>query len=217
MNTRTLRYLRIRAVADRLVAALAVIILSPLFVVIAAAVRLMMGSPILFSQKRVGQHGRVFLIHKFRTMIPNAERLGGGYMPAELNLIPPLGSFLRRTSLDELPQLFNILKGDISIVGPRPALPDHYERYTARQARRVEVPQGLTGLAQVEHRNEAPWSVRIETDLRYIERLGPLTDVSIILATVTRVFRGSGIRTDQSAAEVDDLGPRPKKGEPHVD
>lgn len=187
--------------------------MSPVMIAIAIAVRSRMGSPVLFSQQRVGQNGRFFSIYKFRTMVHDAEKRGGGYMPTELNLIPPLGAFLRRTSLDELPQLFNILKGDIAIVGPRPALPSQYARYTTRQTGRVRVPQGLTGLAQVLHRNEAPWSVRIETDLRYIDAIGFTTDLRILGATVTRVFRGTGIRTDQSALDVDDLAPLPAKGD----
>lgn len=217
MTGRASGYLRLRGVADRFLAAVGVVALSPVMIAIAIAVRSRMGSPVLFSQQRVGQHGRVFSIYKFRTMVHDAEKRGGGYMPAELNLIPPLGAFLRRTSLDELPQLFNILKGDIAIVGPRPALPSQYARYTKRQAGRVGVPQGLTGLAQVLHRNEAPWSVRIETDLRYIDAVGLATDLRILGATVTRVFRGSGIRTDQSAVDVDDLAPLPLKGDQDVE
>lgn len=213
MTGRASGYLRLRGVVDRFLAAVGVVALSPVMIAIAIAVRSRMGSPVLFSQQRVGQHGRFFSIYKFRTMVHDAERRGGGYMPAELNLIPPLGTFLRRTSLDELPQLFNILKGDIAIVGPRPALPSQYARYTTRQAGRVRVPQGLTGLAQVLHRNEAPWSVRIETDLRYIDAIGFTTDLRILGATFARVFRGTGIRTDQSALDVDDLAPLPTKGD----
>lgn len=200
-------YLLVRGVFDRFLATVALIVLSPLFLTIALAVRIRMGSPVLFHQDRIGRHGRVFRIHKFRTMINGAERLGGGYMPDSLKLIPPLGAFLRRTSLDELPQLWNILKGDIAIVGPRPALVSHFSRYTDRQRRRVEVPQGLTGLAQVRYRNDALWSVRIESDLEYIDRLGPRLDLELIIRTVLNVFSGSGVLTNQTATDVDDLGP----------
>lgn len=199
-------YLSFRGIWDRVLAGVALIVLSPVLAIVALAVRIRMGSPILFHQDRIGHRGRVFRIHKFRTMINDAERLGGGYMPDSLNLIPPLGAFLRRTSLDELPQLWNIIKGDIAIVGPRPALIAHFSRYTDRQRRRVEVPQGLTGLAQVRYRNDAPWSVRIESDLEYIDRLGPLLDLELILRTVLNVFSGSGVLTNQTAADVDDLG-----------
>lgn len=204
-------YIRLRGIADRALAAVGMIVLSPVFIVVSLAIRLRMGSPVLFHQDRVGHHGRVFRIHKFRTMINNAEQLGGGYMPDALNLIPPLGAFLRRTSLDELPQLWNIFKGDIAIVGPRPALVSHFSRYTPRQRRRVDVPQGLTGLAQVRYRNDAAWSVRIESDLEYIDRLGPCLDIELMLRTVLNVFRGSGILTNQTAQEVDDLGPESER------
>lgn len=209
-SLRTL-YLNVRGIIDRLIALIALIALSPLIAVVALAIRIRMGSPVLFRQERVGRGGRRFSILKFRTMIVGAEAKGGGYMPPELNLIPPLGDFLRKSSLDELPQLANILRGDIAIVGPRPALQSQFERYTPRQAQRVRVPQGLTGLAQVRHRNNAPWSVRIETDLEYIERLGPIIDLRILAMTVARVLRASGVRVDQTAAEVDDLGPLPPK------
>jgi lipopolysaccharide/colanic/teichoic acid biosynthesis glycosyltransferase len=207
--------LRLRGIIDRLLAAVAIIVLSPVLIAVALSVRLRMGSPVLFTQTRIGIGGRPFRIVKFRTMVNDAESLGGGYMPEELDLIPPLGALLRRTSLDELPQLFNILRGELAIVGPRPALPSQYERYSSRQAGRVAVPQGLTGLAQVRHRNDAPWSVRIETDLEYIAKIGPRIDLKILVATVDRVFRGSGVRTDQVAADVDDLGLAPPNGEVH--
>lgn len=211
LDKRRTAYLSVRGVIDRVLALLALIVLSPLLAAAALAVRIQMGSPVMFRQERVGQDGRRFSILKFRTMIVGAEAKGGGYMPPELNLIPPLGAFLRKSSLDELPQLANIVRGDIAIVGPRPALPSQFERYTPRQAERVCVPQGLTGLAQVRHRNNAPWSVRIEADLEYIERLGPIIDLKILAMTVARVLRASGVRADQTAAEVDDLGPRPPK------
>jgi len=210
-------YIRTRGILDRAMAAGAIIVLSPVFAGVVLAIRVRMGSPVFFHQDRIGQHGRVFRIHKFRTMINDAERLGGGYMPDALNLIPPLGAFLRRTSLDELPQLWNILKGDIAIVGPRPALVSHLPRYTPRQRRRVDVPQGLTGLAQVRYRNDAPWSVRIESDLEYIDRLGPRLDIELVFRTVLNVFRGSGIRTNQTALEVDDLGPESERNHTDVE
>jgi len=204
-------YLTVRSVIDRVIASIALILLSPLIGFVALAVRIRMGSPVLFRQERVGQGGRRFAILKFRTMIVGAEAKGGGYMPPELNLVPPLGAFLRKYSLDELPQLVNIVRGDIAIVGPRPALPSQFQRYTPTQAQRVGVPQGLTGLAQVRHRNNAPWSVRISTDLEYIEQIGPMLDLKILVVTVGRVLRASGVRADQTVAEVDDLGPLPPK------
>ena len=206
-------YIALRSLTDRVFAVVALLAFSPIMLVIATVVRVHMGPPVLFRQVRIGTNGRPFEILKFRTMVVDAERLGGGYMTPEMQLVPPVGRFLRRTSLDELPQLANILKGDLALIGPRPAIPSQYERYTARQARRVSVPQGITGLAQVLYRNEAPWSVRIEADLEYIDRMGPLLDLQILLKTVGRVSGGSGIRLDQSAAEVDDLPRDPDRKE----
>jgi lipopolysaccharide/colanic/teichoic acid biosynthesis glycosyltransferase len=201
-------YLGLRSVLDRLAALVLLILVSPILLACAVAVLVTMGRPLLFLQPRVGQHGVIFKIVKFRTMVPDAEQLGGGYMPDGMDLVPPLGKFLRRFSLDELPQLLNILTGDMSFIGPRPAPVDHLDRYTDRQRGRLRVKPGLTGLAQVELRNEAPWSRRIELDLEYVERVGPVLDVTLLLRTVPKVLAGSSIRYGQTAAEVDDLRPR---------
>lgn len=199
-------YLAARTLLDKLVAALMLVVLSPLLVLIAVLVRVRMGKPILFRQKRVGLYGKVFTILKFRTLINNAEEIGGGSILPELNLVPPLGEKLRLYSLDELPQLVNILRGEMSFVGPRPALPDHYARYTTEQSRRVLVPQGLTGLAQVVYRAEAPWSLRIKKDLEYVSKVGPLLDVKILAATVIKVLKAENVVENLSPAENDDFG-----------
>ncbi|QHK20126.1 sugar transferase [Pseudarthrobacter psychrotolerans] len=199
-------YLEKRALLDKVVAGLLLIALSPLFGLIAILISVRMGRPILFRQNRIGQFGRVFTILKFRTMVNNAEEIGGGCIPAELNLVPPLGDKLRSYSLDELPQLINIVRGDMSFVGPRPALPDHYARYTTEQSRRVLVPQGLTGLAQIAYRNEAPWSLRIEKDLEYVSNVRPLVDLKILIATFFKVLRAEGVVESLAPAEVDDFG-----------
>jgi lipopolysaccharide/colanic/teichoic acid biosynthesis glycosyltransferase len=204
--TVTNNYLKIRGIADRIVALLGFIILLPVFCVLSVLIRINMGSPVFFRQIRVGQYGKEFQILKFRTMVHKAEQLGGGYMPPELNLIPPLGKFLRNTSLDEIPQLINIIRGDMSLVGPRPALPDQYRRYSSEQARRVEVPQGITGLAQIRFRNNATWSVRIQSDLEYVEKLGLRLDLLILFKTLKKVVRSGDVRHDQAISEVDDLG-----------
>lgn len=202
-------YLAARRVLDVLVSAAILILLVPVFVVVALLILLKMGRPIFFKQKRQG-HRKQFSILKFRTMINDAEHIGGGYMRADMNLVPPLGAFLRKTSLDELPQLLNIFRGDMSFVGPRPALPSQVARYTDRQTERLKVPQGVTGLAQLQYRNDAPWSKRIESDLEYVDSIGPLTDLKILFATPSKVLRGSGVRMDQTAADVDDLAPQTK-------
>lgn len=199
-------YLKIRGVADRLVALISFVVLLPVFGVVSALIRIKMGPHVFFRQTRVGQHGEEFEILKFRTMVHNAEQLGAGYMPAELNLVPPLGKFLRSTSLDEIPQLINIIRGEMSFVGPRPALPDQYRRYSPEQAGRITVPQGITGLAQTRYRNNATWSVRIESDLEYVTKLGPSLDFLILFRTLERVVRSDGVKHNQTASEVDDLG-----------
>lgn len=153
----------------------------------------------------MGHRGQ-FMILKFRTMVRDAEKIGDGFMAKQLNLITPFGTFLRVSSLDEIPQLVNVLRGDMSFVGPRPALPEHVAKYTPRQRHRLRVPQGITGLAQVRYRNEAPWSKRIESDIEYVESLGPIVDMKILCMTVLAVLAASGVRDDQTADEVDDLG-----------
>lgn len=198
-------YLRLRRLADIIASALLIIFLIPLFLVVSLLILLRMGKPIFFKQVRQGHNGEFSLL-KFRTMVNDAETIGGGYMKADIDLIPPFGAFLRRTSLDELPQLFNILRGDMAFIGPRPALPSQVTRYTKEQQGRLSVPQGITGLAQLRYRNDAPWSVRIESDLEYVAKIGPITDLKILFATPPKVLKGTGVRADQTAADVDDLG-----------
>lgn len=202
------RYLAIRSVFDRLFALVLLIALSPVFIIVSLLILVGMGAPVIFNQKRVGYEGKLFEIHKFRTMVTNAESLGNGYMPPELNLVPPLGRFLRKTSLDELPQLINILRGQMSFIGPRPALPDQVDRYTTEQRRRLEVLPGISGLAQVRFRNDAPWSVRIQSDLEYIANVSFTSDFRIWMETFKKVFVQQGVIIDQSVLEVDDLGER---------
>jgi len=200
-------YLLVRSLAERCAAACLILVLSPLLLALAYVIRLSMGSPVLFKQRRIGYHGRPFTVWKFRTMVPAAHQVADQVNPLEAGLIPPLGRLLRRTSLDELPQLANILFGDMSFIGPRPMLPEIYEHCTPRQRLRTLVPQGITGLAQVRYRNNAPWSVRIEADLHYVHTVGPLTDLRILEQTITKVIKREDVRLDQTAAQVDDLTP----------
>ncbi|WP_372727412.1 sugar transferase [Nocardioides sp.] len=177
---------------------------APLHALCALAILLTSGRPIYFSQARAGRDGQPFDLMKFRTMRVGTHELSGGY--PDRDMITPIGGLLRRTSLDELPQLINILKGEMSLVGPRPALPDQVERYTRRQRGRLQVRPGLTGLAQLRYRNDAPWSRRIEADLEYIDNLSFRSDISLLIRTVPAVLTGSGVAVHQTAADVDDLG-----------
>jgi lipopolysaccharide/colanic/teichoic acid biosynthesis glycosyltransferase len=152
---------------------------------IAAAVAATMGRPVLFRQRRPGLDGRPFTLYKFRTM-----RSGPG---DDADRLTPLGRLLRTTSLDELPELWNVLRGDMSLVGPRPLLPEYLDRYSPRQARRHEVRPGLTGLAQVSGRNAVAWDDRLELDVRYVETWSIGGDLRILARTVAFVVRGDGI------------------------
>ncbi|HEX5590260.1 MAG TPA: sugar transferase [Candidatus Limnocylindrales bacterium] len=155
----------------------------------AIAVRLTSPGPIFFRQTRAGMGGREFEILKFRTMIDAPDN---PILPAD-DRITRAGRWLRRLSLDEIPQLVNVARGEMSIVGPRPTLPYQVERYTERQRRRLAVRPGITGLAQVTGRNELPWAARIEIDIEYVERQSAALDLRILVATVAVVLRGSGV------------------------
>lgn len=156
--------------------------------IVALAVRCSLGSPVLFRQPRPGRDGQVFTLVKFRTM-----RHGGG---PDAERITRLGSFLRATSLDELPELWNVLRGDMSLVGPRPLLVAYLDRYSPRQARRHEVRPGLTGLAQVSGRNATTWEARLELDVRYVDEWTIGGDLRIIARTVASVLRRVGVAAD---------------------
>lgn len=176
---------------------------APLHAVCAFAVAATSGRPVYFVQERAGRYGRVFRLVKFRTMRVGTHEASGGYPSA--SMVTPVGRLLRKTSLDELPQLLNILKGDMGLVGPRPTLPEQAARYTPLQRRRLEARPGLTGLAQVRYRNNAPWSVRIESDLEYIESISLWRDIKIMAKTVPAVLTGGTVQIGQSASDVDDL------------
>lgn len=189
---------------DVAVAGLALLLTSPLHLLCALAVGATSGRPIYFTQERAGTNNVPFRLFKFRTMLIGTHEASGGY-PTEA-MITPVGRLMRKTSLDEVPQLMNILRGDMSIVGPRPTLPEQATRYSPRQRGRLAVRPGLTGLAQVRYRNSAPWSVRIESDLEYIEKVSFWNDLKIVAVTIPAVISGGTVKTGQTAEEVDDLG-----------
>ncbi len=194
---------RVKRPVDLIAGGALLVLSSPLHALCAAAIAVLDGRPVYYSQVRTGRGGVEFRLPKFRTMAVGTHSTSGGY-PTE-DMVTRSGRYLRRWSLDELPQLISVVKGDMSLVGPRPTLPSQTERYTQRQRRRLDVRPGLTGLAQVRFRNEAPWSVRIESDIEYIERITFRLDVTILIRTARKVLSGEGATVGQQAAEVDDL------------
>lgn len=177
-------------------ALVATICLSPVLVVTALLVRVKLGSPVLFGQNRPGRDGKVFKLYKFRTMT-DARDAEGNLLPDDQRLTS-FGKKLRSTSLDELPELFNILKGDMAVVGPRPLLVKYLPLYSERQARRHEVRPGLTGLAQVHGRNAMSWEDKFEWDIRYVDSLSFFGDWGIIFDTVRTVLTREGISSATS-------------------
>ena len=173
-----------------------------LYVVLAILVRINLGSPILFTQDRVGKDGRIFKMYKFRSM--NDKRDENGKLLGDSLRVTRFGKFIRATSLDELPELFNIFKGDMSLVGPRPLLVQYLEHYNAFEMRRHEVRPGLTGLTQVSGRRGIPWKLKFEKDVEYVDNLSFFMDVKIVFMTIMEVFTGAGvenIRTNQLISE----------------
>jgi lipopolysaccharide/colanic/teichoic acid biosynthesis glycosyltransferase len=181
----------IKSVLDRVMAAFLLLLFSPILIVVAIVLRVRMGTPITFTQARPGKDGRIFTVYKFRTMTSDCDA-NGNLLSDEERLIP-LGQFLRKASLDELPQLWNVLIGDMSFVGPRPLLVKYLELYNADQARRHDVRPGITGWAQVNGRNALSWDQKFGFDLWYVDNWSLWLDFKILLLTVKKVFWQEGI------------------------
>lgn len=182
---------------DFICALCGIVVLSPILLITALLVKIKLGSPVIFKQERPGLNERIFTLYKFRTMTDEKDE-NGNLMPDEVRLTK-FGKWLRSTSLDELPELFNILKGDMSIVGPRPLLPEYLPRYNRYQARRHEVRPGFTGLAQVRGRNAISWEEKFDWDVKYVDHISFLLDMKIIFRTVKIVFCREGISSETSA------------------
>jgi len=189
---------------DAFLATVALIVLSPVLVVTALIVRIKLGAPVLFTQDRPGRDGKVFKLYKFRTMT-DARDEKGELLPDEQRL-PAFGRKLRSTSIDELPELINIIKGDMAVVGPRPLLVRYLSRYNAHQARRHEVRPGFTGLAQVHGRNAISWEEKFDWDVKYVDRITFLGDMRIVVYTVKIVFWREGINNAESATMTEFMG-----------
>ena len=178
--------------ADVALAGLGLVVTSPLLVAAGLAVKLEDGGPVLFRQTRVGKDGKDFELLKLRSMVVDAERTGAGHaVDRGDRRITRVGRLLRRTSIDELPQLWNIVRGDMSVIGPRPTLRYQVERYSERQRRRLDVRPGLTGWAQIQGRATLPWAERIELDVWYVEHRSPRIDLRILLRTPLALFGGT--------------------------
>mgnify|MGYP002511882125 CR=1 FL=1 len=186
----------IKRLLDILISLTALILFSPVLLVVAVLVRIKLGAPIIFHQDRPGYHEKIFRLRKFRTMT-DARAADGALLPDAVRLTK-FGKILRATSLDELPELWNILKGDMSLVGPRPLLVAYLPRYNKRQARRHEVRPGLTGLAQVSGRNSLSWEEKFEDDVAYVERITFQGDLKILIRTFLVVFERRGISSATS-------------------
>jgi len=176
---------------DIAASAVAIVLLSPVLIALAAAIRWKLGSPVLFRQQRPGLGGRPFWLLKFRTMT-DARGTDGVLLP-DSERLTRFGRFLRATSLDELPELFNVLKGDMSLVGPRPLLMQYLERYTPEQARRHEVRPGITGWAQVNGRNAITWEEKFKLDVWYVDNQSLWLDIKIIAMTIWKILKREGI------------------------
>ena len=187
----------IKPLADFLVATVVFLILSPLFLFLVIRLTIANAGKPFFFQLRPGKNGKIFKVVKFKTM--NDKKDKDGNLLPDADRITPLGSFIRRSSLDELPQMINVIKGDMSFVGPRPLLVEYLPRYSETQKRRHEVKPGITGWAQVNGRNAISWKQKFEYDVWYVDNISFLLDFKILLKTVQKVFKSEGISSATSA------------------
>ena len=189
--------LMLKRLIDILGSLIGIIVLSPVYIIVGILVYLKLGSPILFSQMRPGKDEKIFKMYKFRSMLDSTNHLGE-VLPDEERLTP-FGARLRSTSLDELPELFNVLKGEMSLVGPRPLLVEYLDLYSDEQKKRHKMRPGITGWAQVNGRNSISWSEKLSLDVEYVEKFNLLLDMKILFMTVFKVFKKEGINQEGNA------------------
>jgi lipopolysaccharide/colanic/teichoic acid biosynthesis glycosyltransferase len=194
----------IKFLVDRLLAASALILLSPFMAILAIAIYSKMGSPVIFSQLRGGKDNSIFTFYKFRTMTDRRDN--DGHLLPDMQRLTPLGEFLRQSSLDELPQLWNVLRGDMSFIGPRPLVIAYLERYTPEQARRHAVTPGITGWAQINGRNSISWEKKFQLDLWYIDHWSLWLDLKIFVQTVIKIISKEGIDEDKNTTSSEFMG-----------
>ncbi len=194
----------IKRILDIVISLCGIIVLSPVYLILAVLVRIKLGTPVIFKQERPGKGEKIFYLYKFRSM-DNRCNEKGELLPDEARLTP-FGKKLRSTSLDELPELFNILRGDMSLIGPRPLLVRYLPRYNERQRHRHDVRPGLTGLAQINGRNAITWERKFEYDVEYVEHLTFGMDVRIFFGTVRAVLKHEGINSETSATMEEFMG-----------
>ncbi len=173
------------------------IILSPVFLIVSILVYIKLGSPIFFTQERVGKNGKIFKMIKFRTMLDSTNKFGE--LLDDEERLTPFGKKLRSTSLDELPELINVLKGDMSLVGPRPLLVEYIPLYSKHQFRRHEVKPGITGWAQINGRNSIDWETKFDLDVEYVDKFNLIMDIKILFLTVLKVIKRDGINQEGNA------------------
>lgn len=202
--------LKLKRALDVIGASCALLAFGPVMIYIALRIWREMGSPVLFRQVRPGLYGKPFVMYKFRTMT-EARDAEGNLLPDALRLTP-FGRWLRSTSLDELPELFNVLMGDMSLVGPRPLLMEYLDRYTPEQARRHEVKPGITGWAQVNGRNALTWEEKFRLDVWYVDHWNLLLDLKILLLTIVKVLRREGISAQGHVTMPEFMGSREGEG-----
>lgn len=197
-------YVKFKPFLDIFLSILVFILILPFLLILSCTIFFSMGSPIFFKQERIGKNNKPFIMYKFRTM--REPKDGENRLLSDADRVTKIGAFLRKTSLDELPEIINVIKGEMSLVGPRPLLDLHLELFNEKQLKRHDVKPGMTGLAQVMGRQSLSFTQRTDLDVRYVENLSLWLDIKIIMKTILVVLGTDGIKTGQKFEEVDDVG-----------